>query len=55
MFGGLHIHLDGLETAGNLPEHSWWTGELVQAGIATSRKEDSFLNALHITPTRRVP
>ncbi len=34
MFGGLHImELAALTTAENLLESSWWTGELVQAGV----------------------
>ena len=53
MFGGLHIDLDALETAENLLERSGWTGELVQAGVATSGKADSFLKTSHVTPTRR--
>ena len=53
MFGGLHIELPALKTAGNLLESSGWTGALVQAGVATSGKADSFLKAAHITRTRR--
>ena len=53
MFGGLHIELAALKTAGNLLESSGWTGALVQAGAATSGKADSFLKAAHITRTRR--
>ena len=36
MFGGLNIDLAALKTAENLREISWWTGELVQSGVATS-------------------
>ena len=53
MFGGLHIELAALKTAGNLLESSGWTGALVQAGVATSGKADSFLKAARITRTRR--
>ena len=53
MFGGLHIELAALKTAGHLLESSGWTGALVQAGVATSGKADSFLKAAHITRTRR--
>ena len=49
MFGGLHIELAALKTAENLLESSGWTGALVQAGVATSGKADSFLKAAHIT------
>ena len=52
MFGGLHIlELAALKNTYNLLESSWWTGELVQAGVAACGKADSFLKALHITPT----
>ena len=53
MFGRLHIELAALKTAGNLLESSGWTGALVQAGVATSGKADSFLKAAYITRTRR--
>ena len=53
MFGGLHIELATLKTAGNLLESCGWTGALVQAGVATSGKADSFLKAARITRTRR--
>ena len=42
-----------LETADNILESSGWAGELVQAGVATSGKADSFLKASHVTLTRR--
>ncbi len=52
MFGGLHImELTALKTTYNLLEISWWTGELVQAGVAACGKADSFLKAPHINPT----
>ena len=53
MFEGLHIDLAALNTAENLPESCMWTGALVQAGVPTSGKADSFLKASHISPTRR--
>ena len=53
IFGGLHINLTVLKIAETLLESSGWTGALVQAGVATSGKADSFLKASHITPTRR--
>ena len=52
MFDGLHImELTAWETTEDLIESSWWTGELVQAGVAACGKADSFLKASHITPT----
>ena len=52
MFGGLHImELAALKTTENLLESSWWTGELVQAGVAACGKADACLKASHITPT----
>ncbi len=52
MFGGLHImELAALKTTENLLESSWWTGELVQAGVAACGKADSFQKASRITPT----
>ena len=54
MFGGLHImELAALITPVNLLESSRWAGLLVQAGVAAYGKEDSFLKASHVTPTRR--
>lgn len=53
MFGGLHIEMAALKTLGNLLEGSGWTGALVQAGITTPGTADSFLNASHVTRTRR--
>ena len=47
-FGGLHImELAALITPVNLLESSRWAGLLVQAGVAASGKEDSFLKASH--------
>ena len=54
MFGGLHIELAAMKTAGNLLESSGWTGALVQAGVATSGKADSFLKA-HTLPEQDEP
>ena len=53
MFGGLHIELTALKTLGDLLDSSGWTSWLVQAGVASSGRADSFLNATHITRTRR--
>ena len=50
MVGGLHImELAALKTTENILESSWWTGELVRAGVAACGKADSFLKASHIT------
>ena len=50
MFGGLHImELAALKTTENILESSWWTRELVRAGVAACGKADSFLKASHIT------
>ena len=45
------MELAASQSKENLLESSWWTGELVQAGVAACGKADSFLKALHITPT----
>ena len=45
------MELAALQTTEKFLESSWWTGELVQAGVAACGKADSFLKALHITPT----
>ena len=56
MFGGLHImELAALKTTENLLESSWWTVELVQAGVAACGKANSFLKASHITPNMTNP
>ena len=52
MFGGVHImELSALKTTENILESSWWSEELIQAGVASCGKADSFLKASHITPT----
>ena len=53
MFGGLHIELAALKTAGDWLQGSGWPQVLEQAGIATAGTADSFLRATHITRTRR--
>ena len=53
MFGGLHNELAALKTLGDLLDSSGWTSWLVQAGVASSGRADSFLKASHITRTRR--
>ena len=53
MLGQLHIELAALKTLGNVLEGSEWTSWLVEVGVATSGRADSFLKASHITRTRR--
>lgn len=53
MFGGLPIKLAALKTIGDWLEGSGWIQALVQAGVSTMGKAQSFLNAQHITRTRR--
>ena len=57
MFVGLQImEIAALKTTKNLLESSWWTGELVQAGVAACGKADSFwknhTSPQHDEPTR---
>ena len=53
MFGGLHIEMASLKVLGNILKGSGWTEALVQDGVASSGKADSFLKASHVTRTRR--
>ena len=53
MFGGLHIEMASLKVLGDILKGSGWTEALVQAGVASSGKADSFLKASHVTRTRR--
>lgn len=52
LFGGLHIELAALKTAGDWLEGSGWVEALVQAGIASAGTADSFLRDAHIARTR---
>ena len=52
LFGGLHIELAALKTAGDWLAGSGWVEALVQADIATAGTADSFLRAAHIARTR---
>ena len=52
MFGGLHIEMALWSTIGDFLEGSGWTTALLEAGIATSRVAESFLNASHLMRTR---
>ena len=53
MFGGLHIEMAALKTAGDWLQGSGWTQALVQAEIASAGVAESFLRATHVTRTRR--
>ena len=52
LFGGLHIELAALKTAGDRLEGSGWVEALVQAGIASAGTADSFVRAAHVARTR---
>ena len=53
MFGDLHIKMASLKVLGDILKGSGWTEALVQAGVASSGKADSFLKASYVTRTRR--
>ena len=53
MFGGLHIEMAALKTAGDWLESSGWAQALVQAEIATVGMADSLLKASHVMRTRK--
>ena len=53
LLGELHIEMAALETLGDLLDSSGWTGALVQPGVTTAGAADSFLQAAHVTRTRR--
>lgn len=52
--GGLHIEMATLKTLGDWLNGSGWVQALVQADITTPGTADSFLQAAHVTRTRRV-
>eukprot|EP00745_Piridium_sociabile_P003240 TRINITY_DN11945_c0_g1_i1.p1 TRINITY_DN11945_c0_g1~~TRINITY_DN11945_c0_g1_i1.p1 ORF type:complete len:368 (-),score=62.14 TRINITY_DN11945_c0_g1_i1:49-1152(-) len=53
MLGGLHTEMAFLKALGNLLRDSGWTDTLVEANIASTGTADSFINASHVTKTRR--
>lgn len=55
MMGGLHIEMVVLKIIGDWLRGSGWVEALVQADITSAGVCDSFLNAAHITRTRRAP
>jgi len=52
MFGGLHVELAVYKTIGDYLTGFGWTNALTQAGLASAKTADSFLNCTHITRTR---
>ena len=54
MFGGLHIEMAALKSAGTLLRNSGWTGVLVEADVTTTGTAESFLSASSITRTRQM-
>lgn len=53
MFGGLHIEMAALKTAGDWLESSGWAEALVEAEIATVGTADSLHKASHVMRTRK--
>ena len=53
MMGGLHIEMTIWSTIGDYMEVSGWTAALTQADVASSGTADSFLEASHLSRTRR--
>ncbi len=51
MHGGLHIEMAVFRGIGNLLHGSGWTSALIDAGIATHGKAESFLLYSHVTLT----
>ena len=54
MFGGLHVEMTALKAIGKWLEDSGWTSALIQSGVASPGKADSFLKASHVSRTRHV-
>ena len=54
MFGGLNIEMTVLKALGQWLDCSGWTSVLEIAGIASSGIVNSFVNAGHVTRTRRI-
>ena len=53
MFGGLHIKMASLKVLEDILQGSGWTEALLQAGVASSGKVDSFLKASHEIRTKQ--
>ena len=54
MFGGLHVERTALKAIGKWLEGSGWTSALIQSGVESAGKADSFLKASHVSRTRHV-
>ena len=54
MFGGLHVEMTALKAIGKWLEDSGWKSALIQSGVASAGKADSFLKASHVSRTRHV-
>ena len=54
MFGGLHVEMTVLKAIGKWLEDSGWTSALIQSGVASAGKADSFLKASHVARRRHV-
>ena len=54
MFGGLQIEMAAFRSLGTLLQSSGWTGALVEAGVASSGRADSFFSASNVTKTRHM-
>jgi len=53
LLGGLHIEMAALKTIGEWLQESGWVQALVQAEITSAGTADSFLQASHVSQTRR--
>ena len=53
MFGGLHIEMAVLRSAGTILRDSGWTSTLSEAGVASPGTAESFLVASSVTRTRQ--
>ncbi len=51
MLGGLYIEMAMCQVLGYWLDGSGWTRALLEAGIVTSGRADSFLKASHLTKT----
>ncbi len=52
MLGGLHTEMAAFRAIGTLLDNSGWTMSLVDAGVTTQVKAESFLLCQHVTRTR---
>ena len=51
MFGGLHIEMAALRYFGTILQSSDWTGNIIEADIASRGTTESFLPASSVTRT----